>query len=357
MKISFRGKKIEGLLSIVPEKEIMFEDEVANYSFPAKQTIKLKKLMGYEKHRVVKDSTSSSDLCVAGFEYLISKGLVCKEEIGAIVVVSSTPDHQLPGNSSIIHGKFALSEEVLCFDLIQGCTGFIQGFTQSLMLLEHMKDKKVVLFNVEVLSKKTSKQDRNSYPLIGDAASVCILSNDESAGDIFVNMMNDGSRYDSLIIPAGGSRMPSTSETAEMRDFEHDGNYRSLDNLTMKGTDVFEFVQKDVPPMLKETVSFANCSMEDINWWLFHQPNKFMLKKLAEKLEVPYEKVPMNIVENFGNSSGVCVPLNITYNLGKKLEDETCKCCLSAFGSGLSWGAIVMDIGKIKFCELMISKL
>lgn len=356
MKTLFTGKKIEGLLAVLPKQEILFEDEMSNYAFPEKQTIKLKKLMGYKQHRVVKDDTASSDLCVAGFDHILSKGWLKKEDVGAIVVVSSTHDHLLPGISSIIHGHYGFSEDVLCFDMMQGCTGFMQGLYQSFMLLEHMTDKKVVLFNVEVLSKKTSKQDRNSYPLIGDAASIAVVANTKEANRIYYNGKYDGSRYESLIIPAGGSRLACSAETAEMKDFDGDGNYRCLDNLKMDGSGVFEFVQKDVPPMIQETLDFAGCTTEDIEWYLFHQPNKFMLKKLAEKLEVPYEKVPMNIVENFGNSSGVCVPLNIIYNFGEKMTQESYKCCLSAFGSGLSWSAFVMNLGNMSFCEMMVSE-
>lgn len=355
MKTIFKGKKIEGILSVVPQKEVLFEDEVSNYVFAEKQTLKLKKLMGYEKHRIVKDETASSDLCIAGFDHILSEKWVKNEDIGAIVVVSSTPDYQLPGISSIIHGHYNFGYDVMCFDLMQGCMGFIQGLIQSFMILEHMDDKKIALFNVDVLSKKVSKQDRNSYPLIGDAAAITIVSNDKDGNDIYINSLNDGKRYESLIIPAGGSRMPCSAETAEMKDMGKDGNFRCLDNLVMNGTGVFEFVQADVPSMIFDILSYANCSISDIDWMLFHQPNKFMLKKLAEKLEVPYEKVPMNIVENFGNSSGVCVPLNITFNLGKKLTDNSYKCCLSAFGSGLSWGAIIMDLGYLNFCDLLVS--
>ena len=356
MKSVFTGKRIEGLLAVLPEKEVLFEDEMSNYAFPEKQTIKLKKLMGYKQHRVVKETTASSDLCIAGFDHILSKEWVKKDDIGAIVVVSSTPDYLLPGISSVLHGHYGFNENVLCFDIMQGCTGFMQGLYQSFMLLDHMDDKKVVLFNVEVLSKKTSKRDRNSYPLIGDAASVTVISNTKEDNKIFYNGKYDGSRYGALLIPAGGSRLECSAETAEMKDYDNDGNYRCLNNLKMDGSGVFEFVQKDVPPMIQETLEHAGCTTEDIDWYLFHQPNKFMLKKLAEKLEVPYEKVPMNIVENFGNSSGVCVPLNIAFNFGEKMILESYKCCLSAFGSGLSWSAFVMDLGKMNFCEMIVSK-
>ncbi len=355
MKTVFRNKKITGILGVLPEIEIRFEDEVFNYDFPEKQTMRLKKIMGFEKHRVVKDTTSSSDLCITGLYYMLEKGLISKNEIGAIIVVTTTPDHFIPHVSNIIHGKFGFINDVICIDISQGCAGFLHGLMQSFMLLEHLGNKKVVLFNVDTLSKKVSKKDRNSYPLIGDAAGITVIENDSNSKDIFFNMYNDGSRREALIIPAGGSRLPSSPETAIVRDSDQDGNLRSLDNLKMDGSEVFTFVQTEVPPLIEETLKFANQDKDHIDWFLFHQPNKFMLKKLAEKLEIPYEKLPMNIVENFGNPSGASIPIDIVHNLGSLVLDNKYNCCLSAFGSGLTWGAMTIELGGMDFCEMLIS--
>ena len=113
--------------------------------------------------------------------------------------------------------------------------------------------------------------------------------------------------------------MPCTAETAEMVE-DTNGNFRSLNNLVMKGDDVFNFVQREVPPMIEHLIEKANVHLEDIDCFMFHQPNKFMLHKLADKIGVPREKMPANIVENFGNASGVTVTTNISYNLGDEVE-------------------------------------
>ena len=91
------------------------------------------------------------------------------------------------------------------------------------------------------------------------------------------------------------------------------GNFRSKDNLVMKGDDVFNFVQRKVPPMIEHLLEQANVSKDDVDWYMFHQPNKFMLHKLADKIGIDKDKMPANIVENFGNASGVTVPTNISY--------------------------------------------
>ncbi|MEX3745400.1 MULTISPECIES: 3-oxoacyl-ACP synthase III family protein [Lysinibacillus] len=355
MKTIFYGKKITGMLGILPQKEIMFEDEVENYSFPEKQTLRLKKIMGYEKHRIVKNKTASSDLCIAGLNHLLKKQLIKKEEIGAIVVVTITPDFFVPHVSNVIHGEFELDKDVICIDVSQGCTGFLYGLMQSFMLLNHLGDKKVILFTADTLSKKVSTKDRNSYPLIGDAAGISIIENDQNSKDIHFNLYNDGSNRDALIIPAGGSKLACSPETAVLKDLDNDGNLRSLDNLKMDGSEVFTFVQKEVPPMIEEILCFSENNKEEIDWFLFHQPNKFMLRKLAEKLDVPYEKIPMNIVENYGNPSGASIPINIVHNLGENVINNTYNCCLAAFGAGLTWGAMTMELGGLDFCEMLVS--
>ena len=109
--------------------------------------------------------------------------------------------------------------------------------------------------------------------------------------------------------------------------------------------------------MIEELMKFSGKNKDEIDWYLFHQPNKFMLQKLADKLEVPHDKMFMNVVEEFGNSSGSVIGINIVYNLGSKLKDHVYECCLAAFGGGMSWGAMIMQLGNMSFCELIESNL
>ena len=357
MKTVFHGKRISGILSIVPETAVSFDDEVNNYTFPAKQTMRLKKVMGYKQHRIVKETTATSDFCVAGLQYILDKGWLKKEDIGGIIVATSVPDHFVPPVSSIIHGKFGLDEEVFCVDISQGCTAFCMGLAEAFMLLDHMQDKKVVLFASDVLSKKTSKQDRNSYPLVGDAAGIAVVENDPSATDIYSIVRNRGDLTGILTIPAGGSRLACSPQTAELKDTDNSGNLRSLDNLSMQGQEVFVFAQKEVPPIVHDVLDFAGLNKEEMDLFLLHQPNRFMLRKIAERIGIPYEKVPMNLVENFGNSSGACIPLSITYNFSELMKTKKSKCVLCAFGSGLTWSAMTMDLGEFDFCEMLQSNL
>lgn len=354
MKTVFCNKKISGILTVLPEKESLFEDEVNNYSFPEKQTLRLKKVMGYEKHRIAKDSTSSSDMCLYGMKYLLDNNMIALNDIGAIICVTLTPDHFVPHNSNIIHGNFEFSQDVVCMDILQGCCGFLMGLMQGFMILDHMPDKKVLLFNSDVISHKVSKGDRNSYPLVGDATTITVLENDVNSEDMHFVMRTDSTRRDIVKIPAGGSRMPCSLETAKcIKDAE--GNIRSLDNLVMNGSEVFRFVQEDVPPLIEEALADAGWEKDEVDIFFFHQPNRFMLRKLAEKLGVPYEKVPMDIVQQYGNTSGATVPMTITHSKGDEMCSKSHKVCMSAFGSGMTWGVLTGNIDKLDFCKIIES--
>ena len=237
-------------------------------------------------------------------------------------------------------------------DINQGCAGFELGLIQAFMMLEQPSINKVVLMNADVLSSKVSDQDRNSKPLIGDAASITIVEKCEDEDPIQANIKMDGTGAMVLNIPAGGFRMPSTPETAVMEQ-DAAGNFRSKDNLVMQGDEVFNFVQREVPPMIEHLFEQSNVDRNDVDWYLFHQPNKFMLHKLADKLGIPHEKMPANIVENFGNASGVTVPTCISYNLGDQLVKGKMKLCLAGFGVGLTWSSIMMEIGNLMFNQII----
>lgn len=356
MITTFSGKKISAMLGVLPKLVSMFDDEVGNYSFPAQQTMRLKKVMGYNQHRLAAQNSTVSDFGAWGLEYILKKEWVKKDEIGALIVVTLCPDYFVPHNSNIIAGKCSLNTDVLCLDIAQGCCGFLIGLMQSFLLLEHLPNKKIILINGDVLSHKISKQDRNDFPLIGDAATITIIENDLNAAPIYYEMHMDGSRGESLKIPAGGFRMPSTPKTAKMRDLG-DGNFRALNHMHMDGSEIFNFVQTDVASMLQDVFARGVAKIEDIDYFFFHQPNRFMLQKLAEKVGIPKEKLFMNLVENYGNPSGASIPLTAIHNCRETLLSKNNRCCLSAFGSGLAWGVMFMDMGNLDYCEMIESNL
>ena len=149
---------------------------------------------------------------------------------------------------------------------------------------------------------------------------------------------------------------PSTSETAVLKEDGY-GNFRSLDHVCMEGAEIFNFAMKEVPPLIDHIFKETGESIDSIDYFLFHQPNKYMLKKLSEKINIPKEKLPMDLVTNYGNPSGASIPMAALTELGDKLIDNIFNCCFAGFGSGLAWGGMVIELGQLENCELIVSDL
>ncbi len=356
MITTFHGKRISGILAVLPENEYDYDVETA--PFTSLQTRRLKRIMGFSTRRAAKLSTSTGDLCHYALKYALDNGLVKVEEIGAIIVLGLTPDYFVPHNSNILHGEFGFTTDVVCMDIPQGCCGFTLGMMQACMLLDHIPGKKALVLTADVLNRKNPEDPLSAPSFGGDACGLTVVESDPSSSDIFFNIYNNGADREALIMHAGAWRMPRSPATAIPRDMGHgDGAMAPYDALWMNGSMVFNFVQKEVPPLIHEIVDYAGIELSAIDKFYFHQPNKFMVQKLAERTGIPFEKIPMNIVGKFGNSSGSSIPVNITYNTGVKLETSMEKVCMSGFGSGLTWSSIIMDLGNLDFCKLVISDL
>ncbi len=352
MDFVFSNSSITGMLAVMPDREIKFEDEMVNFNFPIKSSLKLAKTFGYGARRVVDDGVTASDLCVYGINYLLDAGLLKKEDIGGILFISQTPDYIQPPTSNVIQGKLGLGYDVLCMDINQGCAGFVLGIFQAYSLLASGLEGKILLLNAETPSLVMPKRDRSSTPLFGDAATITVIEKTDAETPSRFKIKNDGSRYDALIIPAGGFRMRCSTETS-VETQQEDGNFRSLEHPVMKGDDVYNFTVNEVIELIEEMVSTSSLTKEDIDYYMLHQPNRFILQNMAKKMDIPEDKMPNNIVGLFGNSSSAALPVNIVYNLGEILERRELTFLLSGFGIGLSWNTALMKLGNLNFCKMV----
>lgn len=351
MKCQFHNKRISAIISVVPQEEYSFDQEYPRYKLTDEKARKLKKMMGLDKHRIAPPDVCTSDLCQFGLQCLLDEGVLKKEEIGALLFISQTPDYILPPTSNVIQGKLGLGRDVFCLDINQGCAGFVIGLMQAFMLLEIDAIRKVVLLVGDTGSRHVSQNNRVSYPLAGDAGSVAIIERSTTENTIFMDVQMDGARHQALIIPAGGFRTMPSAETLEVREAE-EGVPRSLHHMHMDGAAVFTFTMEDIPPQIEEILAFSGDTRETIDYFLFHQPNQFILKQMADKMKIPQSKLPNNIVGIFGNCSASCIPLDIAVNC-PEIAQQPRRVCLSGFGVGLTWMSMVMDLGPLDVCSII----
>ena len=352
MKTTFFGKKITGILTLLPETEYTFEEDMQYNNLTEKQNRKLQKTMGYDRHKIFKSNTCVSDVATYGLEYLFENNLLRKEDISAIILATSTPDYLFPGTSYIIMEQANIPSNVFCLDLNQQCAGYVNGLFQSFMLLNNDNMKKVILITGDVLARNPDRSNTSGYPLSGDAICISIIENCKKNLPIYTHTIIDAKNYDALVLPSLGFRV-NTAEEIEKFSSEKYGFNKNMQSVHMDGQAVFQYVMQDVPGYINESLKYANLDKDDLDYYFFHQPNKFMVDKLTQKIDVPKEKVPSNVVTYYGNSSSSTIPVCISHNVQNEIKLNTYKSMLSGFGAGLTYASIIMDIGEFDFCEMV----
>jgi 3-oxoacyl-[acyl-carrier-protein] synthase-3 len=269
--------------------------------------------------------------------------------IGALIFISQTPDYRVPPTSSVLHGRLGLKKECYCVDINDGCAGYIKGLFEASAFLAASDQEFALLVTADVLSPYVSVRDRNSYPLVGDAATITLLRKTAQADRMKIRIENDGRGAEALIIPAGGSRLPSSPATAEDRQDE-DGNWRSRDHLVMRGGDVFAFTQSVVPAFISSFLRDDGRKAADFDYLFLHQASAFILDRLRRKLGVDAARLPDQIIRRYGNSSASTIPMGIALHVGIGRAVDALLC---GFGIGLSWGAATVRLKDLQFCEIV----
>ena len=352
MVTSFENKKITAIYSVLPAHEVDFMDEAGNYSFSEVQMKKLKKVMGFGTRRVAMEGETVGDYAIYGIKKMLEDGVFQESDIGAIIVTTTSPDHFIPPISNIVQGKFNFDEDVVCIDISQGCCGYIVGLTYSFMTLNAMAGKKVLLIAGDMLSARVSTRDRASRPITGDGVTISIIENTTDDNPIWCSLKNDGKDAFAVYVPAGGTRMPITPETTKEEEDEF-GNWRGKQHLVMQGDLVFNIIINMTPVMMEELLAKSGDKMDDIDYFVCHQSSSFTLKKLAQRLDVTEERLPRDIVPKYGNSSSATIPVTMCEHVDEFFADgKKKKIMFAAFGTGMSLGAVLMDIEK-PICKLI----
>jgi 3-oxoacyl-[acyl-carrier-protein] synthase-3 len=353
MKAHFPDLRIAGVLGVVPSQVSRFDDELENYSQALANSQKLKQVMGYDEHRVAPAGVTTSDLACFGLRHLIDRDWFDPSGVSAIFFVSQTPDYLIPATSAYFHGKFGFSQETYCVDINDGCCGYIKGLYEAAAFLSVTGAQRALLIAGDVLSAKVSKHDRNSFPLVGDAATITVLERSRGGAGLDIEIRNDGRGYDKLMIPAGGSRLPAGPATAELM-LDEDGNRRAADHLVMQGRDVFAFTQTVVPEFILEFLGRRELTPADVDLLLLHQANAFILDRLRIKLDVAKDKLPDTVIRKYGNSSSGTIPMTIVTAYGDRAASAASARALACgFGVGLSWGAALFELQSLDFCTLI----
>lgn len=346
--LQYEGVGITAMSAAVPKQVVVNREYTAVFSKAEADEIVDK--TGIEQRRFADENTCSSDLCLAAAERLIVDNNIDKEDIELLVFISQTPDYRMPATSVILQHRLGLPNKTIAFDINLGCSAFIYGLSVVYGMMEHSNLKKALLLDGETRSKVYSPRDRRSAFLFGDGGVAALIERDAKFGKSTFSLNSDGSRADLIMIPAGGYRKMSSAETVVEKVVDEFGNMRSDEQGYMRGGDVFNFVIREIPRDIKNTLAYAEKTIDDFDFVVFHQANNFINSYIMKKMKLDVAKIPSTIAK-FGNTSSVSVPLTIVSELKGKLAGNK-ELLLSAFGVGMTWAT-----GVVPFVDCKISHI
>ncbi len=303
---------------------------------------------GIEYRHLAAPGLCASDLCYAAANRLLDELQWDRESIEALVFVTQTPDFPgIPATSCILQMRLGLPRSCAAIDVVLGCSGYVYGLWLAASLIAGSGLSRVLVLAGDVASTLSSPMDRAVSLLFGDAGTATALEKDAAAAPCVFSLGTDGSGWKNLIIPAGMQygRHPRDETTHVRREVEAD-NQRSPEDLYMDGGEVFAFTIREVPPLVKCALAAAAWKPEEVDAFVFHQANKFMLTHLAKAMKLPLDKVPFSLKE-YGNTSSPSIPLTITTQLREPVSSGPLRLLLAGFGVGYSWGACAVNCGPI----------
>ena len=307
---------------------------------------RLTKKTGIYSRHICSDNEIASDLAFAVAEKLFASG-VDKNEIDFLILCTQSPDYYLPTTACILQDKLGLSTTCGAFDYNLGCSGYIYGLSLAKGLIETGQAKNILLLTAETYNKYINPKDNTVAPLFGDAATATLIrgyDETESGLDGFVFGTN-GAGYDKLIVPVGG--MKNNYHNTKVEEYtDQYGNYRTNQNLYMNGSAISDFALEVVPPTIEKILNKTKLTKDEIDYFVLHQANKFMLEFLQMKCDLigyPF----WNDVKEYGNTVSCSIPIALNDML-KANHDKNIKKVLSVgFGVGLSWAGCVMELSKV----------
>ncbi|MDR1803721.1 MAG: ketoacyl-ACP synthase III [Treponema sp.] len=345
--ITYNNVGIRAVSACVPSKIIYNKD--LGYLIPEEEIEKTINAIGIRERRISDDNTCSSDLCFKAAKKLMEDNGIVANTIDVLLFLSQTPDYKTPATAPLLQNRLGLPNTTASMDLNLACSGYVYGLSTAFAYASQQGINRVLLLVGETFSKITSAYDKVNWPLYGDAGTATLIEKGDYCDSHF-ELMTDGSGSKALIIPAGECRNPATAENLQITERE-DGNRRSDHQIYMDGMDVFNFTLRVVPKSIKNMLAALSIQADDIDYFLFHQANRFMIDFIVKKLKIDAEKVPF-CIDRFGNTSSASIPLTIVSELGNKKRANE-KVILCGFGAGLSWGTAYTEFNNCAVSPLI----
>lgn len=308
--------------------------------YPGWSEEKILSKTGIECRHVSRTSETALDLAEQAAKTLFVEQGVDPKTIDYVLLCTQSPDYKLPSSACILQNRLAIptAAGALGFDL--GCSGFVYGLSLAKGLVVGGMARHVLLVTAETYTKYIHPMDKSVRTIFGDAAAACLVDADWATRIGQFVFGTDGSGADKLIVRTGGARMSTVVDAASETDSS--GNVRTINDLYMSGNDIFNFTLDVVPQMIDELCAKNSITRDEVDLFVFHQANKFMLDTIRKVNAIPRDKFYINMIDT-GNTVSSTIPIALARAQAEGRLKSGMKVMVMGFGVGLSWSATILQ--------------
>lgn len=327
---------IKAISYYLPER-IMTNDELVSL-FPEWSVEKVASKVGVDFRHLAASNETAGDMAEKAARKLFDEYHVNPKEIDFVMLCTQSPDYFLPSTACVLQNRLGIPKNSGAFDYNLGCSGCVYGLALAKGLILAGIARNILLLTSETYNKYLHPQDKSNRSIFGDGAAACLISSDGMAeiGD-FV-MGTDGSGAENLIVKTGASRYKNRTGYSDEDD---EGHLRYDDYLYMNGGAIFNFTLDAVPLMFKQVLEKNAIKKEEIDYFVFHQANKFMLNTIRKVCVLPKEKYYINLSET-GNTVSSTILIGLKDCLTNEIIHKDMQVMIAGFGVGLSWAGTVL---------------
>lgn len=327
---------IKALSFYLPEREVTNDELIRE--FPEWTVDKIADKVGINKRHICEEDETAGDLAEKAALKLFQEWGIKPDDIDFILLCTQSPDYFLPTTACVLQHKLNIPIDSGALDFNLGCSGYIYGLLLAKGLIASGGAKNVLLLTSETYSKHIHPSDKGNRTIFGDAASASIISDNGFAeiGDFCIGTNGNGA--ENLIVKTGGMRCRKPLNEEKV---DENGAIMFSDYLYMNGSEIFSFTQKMVPVVVSNTLIKNKIQISDVDLFIFHQANKYMLNFLRKKMKIDEKKFYINM-ENFGNTVSSTIPIAMKEAINEHKIKQGDKVLITGFGVGYSWGGVVL---------------
>lgn len=332
---------IAGISYYLPQNILTNEQLVSE--FPEWTVDKVADKLGIMERHIVGQDETALDLAVQASEKFFEEHRdIKKEDIDFVLLCTQSPDYWLPTSACILQDKLGLDIHCGALDFNLGCSGFVYGLALAKGLIAAGTARNILLVTAETYTKHIHPSDKGNRTIFGDAAAATLVSTAGFAEIGMFSLGTDGKGWNNLVIGSGGARKPMRSNKVGT---DEAGNFLSDDYLYMNGSEIFNFTLESVPALVKNTLINNKLVQNDIDLFVFHQANKYMLNFLRKKIKIPEDKF-YYCLEYVGNTVSSTLPIALKHAMLDGTIKNTSSVLLAGFGVGYSWGGNILKFNR-----------